>query len=261
MNSVSVYVNVKTAVTLQEELHKSDFVGLYGLCRDSAEQDMWLFGLGVLFCGVPVAELSCFEVSGNMGYLSSQRLTLHTYMSDTTSTVGVCALLCVVEPLCKSFNYYEVSGLCERNSETRLSKPGNLQSVANWLYTESVQIPKSLAGVCENHMCGPVEQCRPLGGVATCIKVNRCYMLVNGRARYAGTLSTTREGYTCQRWDDHTTHSHSGNGDHASFFPDDDTLESAANFCRSPTSDGVTSLWCYTTDPAKRWDHCDVPQC
>ncbi|XP_046567131.1 plasminogen-like [Haliotis rubra] len=222
---------------------------------------MWVLSLGVLFCGVPVAELSCFGVSGNMGYLSSQRLTDYTYINDTTATVDVCALLCVVEPLCKSFNYHVLSGACERNTETGVTKPTNLQSVANWVNTESVQIPKSLAGVCENHMCQPDEQCRPLGGVATCIKVNRCYTLVDGRARYAGTRSTTSMGYTCQRWDDHTTHSHVGNGDDSAFFPDDDSVEAAANYCRSPTSDGVKDLWCYTTDPHKRWEACDVPQC
>jgi len=28
-----------------------------------------------------------------------------------------------------------------------------------------------------------------------------------------------------------------------------------SNFCRNP--DGEPSIWCYTTDPNKRWDFCD----
>ena len=27
------------------------------------------------------------------------------------------------------------------------------------------------------------------------------------------------------------------------------------NYCRNP--DGEASIWCYTTDPAKRWEYCD----
>ena len=29
--------------------------------------------------------------------------------------------------------------------------------------------------------------------------------------------------------------------------------------CRNP--DLYTSPWCYTTDPAVRWEYCDIPQC
>ncbi|XP_071078829.1 plasminogen-like [Haliotis cracherodii] len=225
------------------------------------QRDMWVFGFGVLLCGVPLAELACTAVGGQMTYLSGQRLTGHTYINDTVATVDVCALLCISESLCESFNYNVLIGACERNYETGDSKPSNLQSESSWLYTESVKIPKTLAGVCANHMCQREEQCRPLGGVATCIKVNRCYNMVNGRAEYDGTLSTTRSGYSCQRWDDHTTHSHLNNGDDSSHFSADDSLEEAANYCRTPTTDGEIYPWCYTTDPNKRWEFCDLPEC
>ncbi|KAF7254201.1 Plasminogen [Varanus komodoensis] len=31
------------------------------------------------------------------------------------------------------------------------------------------------------------------------------------------------------------------------------------NYCRNP--DGETSPWCYTTDPNKRWEYCNIPSC
>ena len=33
-----------------------------------------------------------------------------------------------------------------------------------------------------------------------------------------------------------------------------------SNYCRNPDSD-YDGVWCYTTDPATRWEKCDVPAC
>jgi hypothetical protein len=76
---------------------------------------------------------------------------------------------------------------------------------------------------------------------------------------YRGSHSTTKGGYTCQNWIDQTVHTHdrtiekypnAGLGDH--------------NYCRNPDShDGsyFGQTWCYTDNPAKRWDWCEVPKC
>merc|ERR1719402_1914549 len=63
---------------------------------------------------------------------------------------------------------------------------------------------------------------------------------------YRGRASTTATGQTCQRWSSMTPHWH--------MF--DDLPE---NYCRNP--DGETGVWCYTIDPRKRWELCDVPRC
>ena len=64
---------------------------------------------------------------------------------------------------------------------------------------------------------------------------------------YKGTVSKTKKQVTCQKWNVQTPHSHSRltTTDH--------------NYCRNP--DGESGLWCYTTDPKKRWDYCDVRMC
>ena len=67
----------------------------------------------------------------------------------------------------------------------------------------------------------------------------------NGTA-YMGQANTTVSGRMCQVWSVDIPHDsvHPGVGDH--------------NYCRSPDGD---ALWCYTTDPRKGWEYCEVPDC
>ena len=75
---------------------------------------------------------------------------------------------------------------------------------------------------------------------------------VKGRD-YKGTISKTKDGLACRRWDDL---SRLANGDPPkSEFKDEDE-----NFCRNPDSDDG-GVWCYTNDPYDFWQHCDVPDC
>ncbi len=71
---------------------------------------------------------------------------------------------------------------------------------------------------------------------------------------YRGTIATTVNGRTCQKWTEQTPHPHSrlpenypnaGLGDH--------------NYCRNP--DGEIGAWCYTTDDDVRYEPCDIPSC
>ena len=66
---------------------------------------------------------------------------------------------------------------------------------------------------------------------------------------YQGSVNKTVTGRDCQQWSSETPHSHSysGLGDH--------------NHCRNPGSDGTPGAWCYTMDPEKRWERCDVRKC
>ena len=40
----------------------------------------------------------------------------------------------------------------------------------------------------------------------------------------------------------------------------EETLADAHNYCRNPTNFG-RGPWCYTTDPKKRWEYCDINLC
>ncbi|KAJ8355879.1 hypothetical protein SKAU_G00186730 [Synaphobranchus kaupii] len=74
-------------------------------------------------------------------------------------------------------------------------------------------------------------------------------------ASYRGPTSMTALGVTCQAWSAMTPHQHS------SFTPrthPDKGLES--NQCRNPDGD-VNGPWCYTTDPNKKWDYCQIQDC
>ncbi|KAI8486949.1 hypothetical protein Bbelb_352090 [Branchiostoma belcheri] len=72
-------------------------------------------------------------------------------------------------------------------------------------------------------------------------------------ASYRGTVSVTETGRTCQRWDRQTPHGHTRT---SANYPSSGLEQ---NYCRNP--DHEPALWCYTTDPGKRWEFCDVPHC
>jgi len=72
---------------------------------------------------------------------------------------------------------------------------------------------------------------------------------------YVGNTSVTVNGTPCQAWSSQSPHQHI-----YSFFSFPDGSASAAhNYCRNP--DNSHGLWCYTTDPRKRWERCAVPAC
>ncbi|VDI01937.1 plasminogen [Mytilus galloprovincialis] len=73
-----------------------------------------------------------------------------------------------------------------------------------------------------------------------------CKRSTNG-FEYKGMINTTISHRTCQRWDSDTPHGHSFNN------------LNAENYCRNP--DNEPKPWCYTTDPDKRWEICDIPFC
>jgi hypothetical protein len=74
-----------------------------------------------------------------------------------------------------------------------------------------------------------------------------------GQSDFRGTVAKTVSGRECQRWDQQTPHEHRITYEKYPY----SGLEQ--NYCRNP--DGESQAWCYTTDPKKRWDYCDIPTC
>ena len=65
---------------------------------------------------------------------------------------------------------------------------------------------------------------------------------------YVGSTNSTSSGRVCQVWAASQPHEHTNThvGDH--------------NECRNPDGD-QGGVWCYITDPDKRWENYDVPEC
>ena len=84
-----------------------------------------------------------------------------------------------------------------------------------------------------------------------------CRKSVSGR-EYTGTTSVTKSGLECQPWSRQLPHQHNfGQPDSFS----DASLGDASNYCRNPDTSETGGVWCYTADPAIRWEYCDVPLC
>ena len=66
---------------------------------------------------------------------------------------------------------------------------------------------------------------------------------------YRGKKTQTRTGKTCQAWASQSPQKH---GNTPAKKP---TNGLEGNLCRNP--DGGDTIWCYTTDPKKRWEYCD----
>ncbi|XP_071803641.1 plasminogen-like [Asterias amurensis] len=71
---------------------------------------------------------------------------------------------------------------------------------------------------------------------------------------YSGTVSQTATGIPCQNWASQSPHRHR-------YSPDKYAHRGIGhhNYCRNP--DGDIQPWCYTHDPARRWEYCIVRKC
>lgn len=71
-------------------------------------------------------------------------------------------------------------------------------------------------------------------------------------SQYSGNVSVTDGSRTCQRWSDQTPHAHPFNS--SQYFPFDESVEDAVNYCRNVGGDDLP--WCYTNDTRVRWQYC-----
>eukprot|EP00747_Dinoflagellata_sp_TGD_P168738 gnl/TRDRNA2_/TRDRNA2_195850_c0_seq1.p1 gnl/TRDRNA2_/TRDRNA2_195850_c0~~gnl/TRDRNA2_/TRDRNA2_195850_c0_seq1.p1 ORF type:complete len:578 (+),score=52.95 gnl/TRDRNA2_/TRDRNA2_195850_c0_seq1:73-1806(+) len=69
---------------------------------------------------------------------------------------------------------------------------------------------------------------------------------------YRGKQTKTRSGRVCQRWDVQSPHRHFAT---AYRYPN---AGLTGNYCRNPRGALMArTIWCYTSDPGKRWEYCD----
>ena len=73
-----------------------------------------------------------------------------------------------------------------------------------------------------------------------------------------GKLSVTVSGKTCQAWSSQTPQKPQPSIKDKDF--PDNTMVLANNYCRNPDST-TGGPWCYTMDPATRWELCNISFC
>ena len=97
-------------------------------------------------------------------------------------------------------------------------------------------------------------QCKTYDSMQSCDETIRG----TGGDGYRGCQTKTKTGRTCQKWTDGVGQSSSNTDPHghnvsAANYPNKGLGDH--NYCRNP--DGEPGIWCYTTDPDKRWELCD----
>jgi len=86
-----------------------------------------------------------------------------------------------------------------------------------------------------------------------------CVDNTNG-LRYMGTANTTRSGRQCQAWAASTPHKLHRTVTDDKFL--DGSRAAAKNYCRCWAGNCASrGPWCYTADPNKRSESCDIPSC
>lgn len=92
-------------------------------------------------------------------------------------------------------------------------------------------------------------------GLTDLVESEITYDCIKGNGRYyQGKVNITQEGIPCQRWDSQTPQEHNSPPD---VFME---LKDAENFCRNAGGE-EKKPWCFTTNPAVRWQHCNIPRC
>uniref|UniRef100_A0A6I8NWX0 Plasminogen n=1 Tax=Ornithorhynchus anatinus TaxID=9258 RepID=A0A6I8NWX0_ORNAN len=104
----------------------------------------------------------------------------------------------------------------------------------------------------ENHKTSTVTKKRDVILFEKKIYLSEC-KIGNGES-YRGTMAKTRTGVTCQKWSADSPHMPKYS---PKLYPSKGLEE---NYCRNPDQD-PQGPWCYTTDPEKRYEYCDIPEC
>jgi len=207
------------------------------------------------------------DISNNGGIANGDDMCVLTYRSSTRewndleleeySRVLECAYsqssavtidVPEAQVLCPLNKYREtVGGDCIDVPETQVLCP--LNKYRETVGGDCIDVP-------EPQVLCPLNKYRETAG-GNCIDVPgaACGTFAEKLSDYRGTISVTETERTCQKWTDQWPHSHS-------YTPENKELMGLGdhNYCRNPSPPGERA-WCYTTDPNKRWEYCDVPEC
>jgi len=121
------------------------------------------------------------------------------------------------------------------------------EAKGTWCYTTDPEIRWQY---CDVPICGHVDE-------AECedSSPETCGCGEVKQSDYRGTINTTISGYECQMWNSISPNTKARK--YINAYPRAGLNE---NYCRNPS--GKSKMpWCYTTDPSKRWEYCDIPTC
>ncbi|XP_067670143.1 uncharacterized protein [Haliotis asinina] len=219
---------------------------------------MWILLVVLYSCICLSRENICTQMS-RFPHLS----TSYAVVGQPIETIGVGGLLgcvkeCQLKATCEAFTYSNKTRDCNMYDQFMYSSSNNINAndvitsiISDWNIVEDyrrVGLSPSLQSG-QDCFIPATEQLFPNG---TVIKRGRFYN---------GTLNVTLSGRECQKWISHTPHKHDVYGSSPDHFATGESMEEVANYCRIILPDTVDIPWCYTIDPTKRWEKCNVTEC
>ncbi|XP_063427691.1 uncharacterized protein LOC134711167 isoform X4 [Mytilus trossulus] len=194
----------------------------------------------------------------------SKRILPKDVLTDKSMTVQKCRQFCGK----KGFKYAGVENGNEcfcgdvlrknkkrKESDCKTPCSGNKQQICGGPWRISIYTAQT--SKCKNK-CHKKAKCRKGkcvckgkyqgDGVKSCKKVKQCRKTAKG-TEYKGRISLTQTGRTCQYWERQYPHKH----------PFSISFKTEHNYCRNPDNSGQP--WCYTNDPTRRWEYCQIPMC
>lgn len=170
-----------------------------------------------------------------------------------------CAEACAARADCRYISYTknanenkqfgEMFSACEVRSKTKKRDVWKVLHMYNIQASHTCSDAKYWLGSCGQDVslekCAQVCESRP-GCMWIAWNKNGCDEMMHGTkgSEYKGCQTRTRSGRTCMNWSLQSPHKHG-------YRHDND------NYCRNPSA-STTGIWCYTTDPQKRWENCDA---
>ncbi|XP_071085879.1 hepatocyte growth factor-like [Haliotis cracherodii] len=183
----------------------------------------------------------------------------YTVAGLPVETMLGCVRECQMMATCKAFTYKNTRN-CSMYAQFEFSSPNKVDVIdvvtsiiSDWNTVQNYTKDR----VTVTPVLTPGEECY-IPGTEQLLQNGT---VVKTRAFYNGTSNVTLSGRECQMWAAHTPHKHYDRGVSPGHFGTGETMDEVANYCRVVLPDPVDTPWCYTTNPSKRWERCNITEC
>lgn len=200
------------------------------------------------YCDIPYCEEDVPELSDECGHIAVYQQENYRGSINITNTGKTCQRWDSQYPHSHSSEKRINTGIeenfCRNPDGSRMSWCYTTDPTTRWEYCDIPHCEVLNRAIHSTTPQAPCENCTS----------EECGDLRVGMRDYRGKKNTTINGYACERWD---------SNDYMHRLDISAGIGLSENYCRNPETDGRSgwATWCFTTDPERSYDICDVPRC